>query len=397
MTKKNEQNSSQPPGGGGGGPTSNGNSTSTANGTATTSTTTSTGIMIVHQQPIGEQQNFVLAAAHNPAPMIFTTPLAVPSIITQQLPTTSNSSAISVPTSNPPAVIAAQATTLLVPTMNGPTSQKVNNGTTTTTTTTATKPSGQDRLVCSLCNKVYRSSAGLRYHKRKRHRDEGMLKPSQLHRVRCLESGCAHQMLAISDLRNHLANQHMKPEYKTTEEKKFNSFTEFTDWKNTFEQSSGSKYVKNCGSKGKSENQTTEYYYCNHKQTRQGWRRNSKSMDSSRCGIHCTSSMKVDIGRNDQISVQYYPAHYGHTAEPPLQGPPNGTTNGELVDQSSVQQQTIPSIQTVVQQQQTTTTTNSSNSTTTDHCVRLQHQHHAQTSNIIINIAPVNTTIIKCV
>jgi len=31
-------------------------------------------------------------------------------------------------------------------------------------------------------------------------------------------------MLAISDLRNHLANHHLKPEYKTTEEKKFNSF-----------------------------------------------------------------------------------------------------------------------------------------------------------------------------
>jgi hypothetical protein len=51
-----------------------------------------------------------------------------------------------------------------------------------------------------------------------------MLKPSQLHRVRCLENGCTYQMLAISDLRNHLANHHLKPEYKTTEEKKFNSF-----------------------------------------------------------------------------------------------------------------------------------------------------------------------------
>ncbi len=51
-----------------------------------------------------------------------------------------------------------------------------------------------------------------------------MLKPTQLHRVRCLENGCAYQMLAISDLRNHLANHHLKPEYKTTEEKKFNSF-----------------------------------------------------------------------------------------------------------------------------------------------------------------------------
>lgn len=128
------------------------------------------------------------------------------------------------------------------------------------------------------------------------------------------------------------------------------------------------------------------------KQTRQGWRRNSKSLDSLRCGIHCTSSMKVDISRNDQVSVQYYPTHYGHTADPPLQAPPSSTagttslptTNGELVEQPSVQQQTIPPIQTVVQAavQQTQTTT-------TDHCVRLQHQHHAQTSSIIINIAPV--------
>ena len=126
------------------------------------------------------------------------------------------------------------------------------------------------------------------------------------------------------------------------------------------------------------------------KQTRQGWRRNSKNLDSLRCGIHCTSSMKVDIARNDQISVQYYPTHYGHTAEPPLQAPPTtntntalATSNGELTHPASVQQQTIPSIQTVVQAavQQT--------STTTDHCVRLQHQHHAQTSSIIINIAPV--------
>jgi len=102
--------------------------------------------------------------------------------------------------------------------------------------------------------------------------------------------------------------------------------------------------------------------------------------------------MKVDIARNDQISVQYYPTHYGHTAEPPLQAPSSttntnstlGTINGELVEQSSVQQHTIPSIQTVVQAavQQT--------QTTTDHCVRLQHQHHAQTSSIIINIAPVS-------
>jgi hypothetical protein len=40
----------------------------------------------------------------------------------------------------------------------------------TTVQNKTTKSPAQDRLVCSLCNKVYRSSAGLRYHKRKRHR-----------------------------------------------------------------------------------------------------------------------------------------------------------------------------------------------------------------------------------
>ena len=38
---------------------------------------------------------------------------------------------------------------------------------------------------------------------------------------------------------------------------------DFTDWKSSFETNTGSKYVKNCGAKGKSDNQTTEYYYCN--------------------------------------------------------------------------------------------------------------------------------------
>jgi len=52
---------------------------------------------------------------------------------------------------------------------------------------------------------------------------EGVVEPTALHRVKCQEPGCAYQMLAISDLRNHLSNHHQKPEYKCTEEKKFTS------------------------------------------------------------------------------------------------------------------------------------------------------------------------------
>ena len=47
----------------------------------------------------------------------------------------------------------------------------------------------------------------------------------------------------------------------------------------------------------------------------QGLRR-SKTQGSARCGIHCTSSMKVEIQNDEQITVQYYPAHYGHSHLP---------------------------------------------------------------------------------
>jgi len=100
--------------------------------------------------------------------------------------------------------------------------------------------------------------------------------------------------------------------------KKFTSLADFTEWKSSFETSTGSKYVKNCGAKGKSDNQTTEYYYCNRTgpyKTVQGFRRN-KAQGSLRGGIHCTSSMKVEIQNDEHITVQYYPAHYGHTHLP---------------------------------------------------------------------------------
>ncbi|CAF1626870.1 unnamed protein product [Rotaria magnacalcarata] len=198
---------------------------------------------------------------------------------------------------------------------------------------------GVGRFVCSMCAKVYRSGAGLRYHKRKRHR--GMVEPTALHRVKCQEPGCTYQMLAISDLRNHLANHHQKPEYKCTEEKKFTSVADFTDWKSTFESRTGSKYVKNCGAKGKSDNQTTEYYYCNrtgpYKTVGQGLRR-SKAQGALRCGIHCTSSMKVEIQNDEHITVQYYPAHYGHSHLPASDEPyisENSMTIGGINGSSS--------------------------------------------------------------
>lgn len=69
MTKKNEQNSTQPGGGVGS------INTIPTSQTTVTSTNTTSGIVIVQQQPISEQQHFVLPSVNNSAPMIITTPL----------------------------------------------------------------------------------------------------------------------------------------------------------------------------------------------------------------------------------------------------------------------------------------------------------------------------------
>ena len=177
MSRKNDPNNTQPGGGSSAPPTST--TTTTVTNTATTS-----GIVIVQQQTISEQQHFILPAVNNSVPMIITTPLgriisfddfrslsrscifrvAVPSMIHQQLPTIINAqqhqqTMTTAATNTPSALVASPSGTGAAMTV---TNSSVSNKT--------TKSPGQDRLVCSLCNKVYRSSAGLRYHKRKRHR-----------------------------------------------------------------------------------------------------------------------------------------------------------------------------------------------------------------------------------
>jgi len=52
----------------------------------------------------------------------------------------------------------------------------------------------------------------------------------------------------------------------------------------------------------------------------QGLRRN-KAQGSLRGGIHCTSSMKVEIQNDEHVTVQYYPAHYGHSNLPATDEP----------------------------------------------------------------------------
>jgi len=217
---------------------------------------------------------------------------------------------------------------------------------------------GAGRFVCPMCSKVYRSGAGLRYHKRKRHRGRLVLSVKEflncygldfnrIWGMKCLQGSLSwflfcfylsnnlsdkvgifivsvffrrgrhgrtygtpsgemsRTWLCISDVsyfwssvminywkklkfkrcfiyvviiyqiitKNLNINVQKKKNLQVLQVKKtmkflrisyqFLYFKDFTDWKSSFESRTGSKYVKNCGAKGKSDNQTTEYYYCN--------------------------------------------------------------------------------------------------------------------------------------
>lgn len=88
-------------------------------------------------------------------------------MITQQLPTITNAQHQTV------SAVANIPSALILPPSASTNANTVANS---TVQNKSTKQPGQDRLVCSLCNKVYRSSAGLRYHKRKRHRGKEIIK-----------------------------------------------------------------------------------------------------------------------------------------------------------------------------------------------------------------------------
>ncbi len=69
----------------------------------------------------------------------------------------------------------------------------------------------------------------------------------------------------------------------------------------------------------------------------QGLRRN-KAQGSLRGGIHCTSSMKVEIQNDEHVTVQYYPAHYGHS-NLPASDEPNLSENSMSITGTNIHQQ----------------------------------------------------------
>ena len=90
---------------------------------------------------------------------------------------------------------------------------------------------------------------------------------------------------------------------------------EFDAWKQDYEKSNNSWFVKGTGEKGDIE-RTTTYYYCNRSGTFQckgSGQRNMKTQGSCKLNAYCTAALKVTcVASSSCIQVSFCKSHYGH-------------------------------------------------------------------------------------
>ena len=93
------------------------------------------------------------------------------------------------------------------------------------------------------------------------------------------------------------------------------AYTDFSNWKEDFEQTSTSQFVKGTGEK-KGDQTSTTYYYCNRSgffDTKGLGSRHSKFQGSSKINAHCTACITTTKQEySDNICVYVCKTHYGH-------------------------------------------------------------------------------------
>ena len=94
-------------------------------------------------------------------------------------------------------------------------------------------------------------------------------------------------------------------------------FVEFTQWKNTLEESQNSFYSKSTGNKQKHDDGIKiSYYNCNRsgKYLAKGTgKRKLKFQGSSKIGVHCTSTIQlIENSGTSLYQVHVCKTHYGH-------------------------------------------------------------------------------------
>ncbi|XP_025203003.1 uncharacterized protein LOC112600070 [Melanaphis sacchari] len=170
-----------------------------------------------------------------------------------------------------------------------------------------------ERFKCG-CEKRFLSKGG--YY---RHIKKCKLRPEQqivTGKTKCNEPGCLLTFKYIRDFRQHLNEKH-QIQFEV-EEKKFNSYADFLNWKVKYETETRSCFYhrKNLTRSGR----RVEYWYCNrsgsYNSTLQSRRRKLKSQGILKINNNCTSSITLTVNKiDDTVQAIIYHTHYGHEAE----------------------------------------------------------------------------------
>lgn len=201
-----------------------------------------------------------------------------------------------------------------------------------------------DHFVCEKCNKSFQSLWGLKRHVRKSEHSE--CKPMTIGYVTCDKCKksfrnqwylkrhhgntreCKSNACVVCEKCNRLfqSEWHLKrhteecngsdlPSQELKKEHyKFNSMTEFTEWKEKMERETSSHFVKHRGAEKNKDGSITFNLYCH----RSGFyiprgkqERSLKTKGSNKIDSHCPSVMKVTEGTN--VTVQFIGTHIGHS------------------------------------------------------------------------------------
>ncbi|GBN01390.1 hypothetical protein AVEN_110443-1 [Araneus ventricosus] len=132
----------------------------------------------------------------------------------------------------------------------------------------------------------------------------------------CLEKECSYYLKNRQELRQHLLFIHGKN--FIFDELEFSNYSEFMEWKLTFEKENEIHFIKQCGIK-KRKHGYLQYFYCfrsgRYRKEGQGKRASQRSRKTDSL---CTAEIKAIISENGRVIVKICNTHYGHDNSVPF-------------------------------------------------------------------------------
>ncbi|XP_022669520.1 uncharacterized protein LOC111259425 [Varroa jacobsoni] len=174
-----------------------------------------------------------------------------------------------------------------------------------------------DLIRCTQCERSYKSRDGLRSHMRKAHRNNTTQQKASLDQV-CLEVDCNAAFHSKADLCSHLENVHnIQLDQLST---LFPSIPRFYAWMEEYQETTGTRFVRTCGSKQFARTGTRMQFMCHRSGKCRGKNtmlrlRKERAHGPVKLGIQCVLHLRVLERPNGSVEVEGCVSHYGHTVE----------------------------------------------------------------------------------